>query len=168
MGCRKWGCNKWGLKGCLAALSGNRPKSAFFTPFSAFFAPFRRVRRAPGNSRKRRKKAFFLRFPQICLNPYLLNPHLRHSNSGPLFGEQFISTQSGFQMGCCQRAEMGPTVGFCVQKWVEKWVERKEKPHRKSKEIAAAKETRISKIGRKHPSRDVIFSGQKFGHKFPK
>ena len=39
LGCRKWGCNKWGLKGCLAALPGNRPKSAFFTPFSAF-SPF--------------------------------------------------------------------------------------------------------------------------------
>ena len=71
LGCRKWGCNKWGLKGCLTALPGNRPKSAFF-------ALFRRVRRAPGKSRKRRKKAFFLRYPQICLNPHLLNPHLRH------------------------------------------------------------------------------------------
>ena len=52
-----------------------------FRPFSAFFALFRSVRRAPGKSRKRRKKAFFLRYPQICLNPHLLNPHLRHSNS---------------------------------------------------------------------------------------
>ena len=34
--------------------------------------------RAFGKSRKRRKKAFFLRYPQICLNPHLLNPHLRH------------------------------------------------------------------------------------------
>ena len=50
-----------------------------FRPFSAFFALFRRVRRAPGKSRKRRKKAFFLRYPRICLNPHLLNPHLRHS-----------------------------------------------------------------------------------------
>ena len=47
-------------------------------PFPALFALFRRVRRAPGKSRKRRKKAFFLRYPQICLNPHLLNPHLRH------------------------------------------------------------------------------------------
>ena len=41
LGCRKWGCNKWGLKGCLAALPGNRPKSDFFAlflPFSPFFA----------------------------------------------------------------------------------------------------------------------------------
>ena len=86
LGCRKWGCNKWGLKGCLAALPGNRPKSAFFalflpfSPFSAFFALFRRVRRAIGKSRKRRKKAFFLRYPRISLNPHLLNPHLQHSN----------------------------------------------------------------------------------------
>ena len=36
LGCRKWGCNKWGLKGRLAALPGNRPKSAFF----ALFLPF--------------------------------------------------------------------------------------------------------------------------------
>ena len=52
-----------------------------FPPFSAFFALFRRVRRAPGKSRKRRKKAFFLRYPPICLNPHLLNPHLRHSKN---------------------------------------------------------------------------------------
>ena len=50
-------------------------------PFSAFFALFRRVRRAPGKSRKRRKKALFLRYPQICLSPHLLNPHLRHPKS---------------------------------------------------------------------------------------
>ena len=40
LGCRKWGCHKWGLKGCLAALPGNRPKSAFlalFLPFSPLF-----------------------------------------------------------------------------------------------------------------------------------
>ena len=82
---RKWGCNKWGLKGCLAALPGNRPKSPFFCPFSALF---RRVPRAPWKSRKRRKKAFFLRYPQISLNPHLLNPHLRHFNilSKTVFG----------------------------------------------------------------------------------
>ena len=51
-----------------------------FRPFSAFFGLFHRVRRAPGKSRKRRKKALFLRYPQICLSPHLLNPHLRHSN----------------------------------------------------------------------------------------
>ena len=53
-----------------------------FRPFSAFFALFRRVPRAPGKSRKQRKKAFFLRHPRISLNPHLLNPHLRHSKQG--------------------------------------------------------------------------------------
>ena len=58
-----------------------------FRPFSAFFLLFRRVRGAPGKSRKRRKRAFFLRYPQICLNPHLLNPHLRHSKSFELGGD---------------------------------------------------------------------------------
>ena len=53
-------------------------KIGLFRPFSAFFALFRRARTALGKSRKRRKKAFFLRYPRICLNPHLLNPHLRH------------------------------------------------------------------------------------------
>ena len=59
-----------------------------FRPFSAFFALFWRVQRAPGKSRKRRKKAFFLRYPQICLSPHLLNLHLRHSNLRDLKGSQ--------------------------------------------------------------------------------
>ena len=37
-------------------------------PFSGFFALFRRARRAPGKSRKREKRAFFLRFPRICFS----------------------------------------------------------------------------------------------------
>ena len=63
-----------GLKGWVASLPGNRP-------FPALFALFRVARRAVGKSRKRKKKAFFPRYPRICLNPYLLNPHLRHSHS---------------------------------------------------------------------------------------
>ena len=51
-----------------------------FRPFSALFALLRRVRRAPGKSRKLRKKAFFLRYPRISLHPHLLNPHLWHPN----------------------------------------------------------------------------------------
>ena len=35
--------------------------------------------------------------------------------SGPFFGEQFISTKSGFKIAFCQWAEMGSEVG---QKWV--------------------------------------------------
>ena len=30
LSCPKWGCDKWGFRGRLAALLGNRPKSAFF------------------------------------------------------------------------------------------------------------------------------------------
>ena len=36
-------------------------------------------REGAGEENHRRKKAFFLRYPQIFLNPRLLNPHLRHS-----------------------------------------------------------------------------------------
>ena len=45
-------------------------------PFSAFFGLFWR----PGKARKKRTKAFFLRYPRICLNlnAHLLIPHLRH------------------------------------------------------------------------------------------
>ena len=79
LGCRKWGCNKWGLKGCLAALPGNRPKSAkiaLILPFSPFSGGSQEHLENPGFLRK---KAFFLRYPRISLNPHLLNPHLRHS-----------------------------------------------------------------------------------------
>ena len=34
-----------------------------------------------GNPENRGKRPFFLRYPQFCLNPRLLNPHLRHSRS---------------------------------------------------------------------------------------
>ena len=76
--CRKWGCNKWGLKGCLAALPGNRPKSAFF-----------------------------LRFPWICLNPHLLNPHLRHSNLRLLW---FFGGFGASKRPATSQAEMPPSV----------------------------------------------------------
>ena len=72
------GVTNGGLRGVwppFPEIGRNRP----FSAFSCLFSFFRRVRRAPGKSRKRRKKAFFLRYPQICLNPHLLNPHLRHS-----------------------------------------------------------------------------------------
>ena len=73
------GCRKWVLK-VSALLSWKSAETGFFCTFSAFFGFFRRARTAPGNSRKRRKKAFFLRLPPIRLSPHLLNPHLRHSN----------------------------------------------------------------------------------------
>ena len=88
-----------------------------FRPFFAFFALFRRARRAPGKSRKRRKKAFFLRCPQICLNPHLLNPHLLghtpstagtfqkkfRKNSGKTpetLSERFLEFPSRVRLGC--------------------------------------------------------------------
>ena len=73
------GVTNGGLRGVwppFLEIGRNRP----FSPFFCFFALFRRVRRAIGKSRKRRKKAFSLRYPRISLNPHLLNPHLRHSN----------------------------------------------------------------------------------------
>ena len=69
-----------GVQGVSGLPSWKSAEIGLFRPFSAFLALFRRARRAPGKSRKRRKKAFFLRYPRICLNPHLLNPHLRHSN----------------------------------------------------------------------------------------
>ena len=81
-------------------------------PFSAFFALFRRVQRAPGKSRKRRKKAFFLRYPQICLNPHLLNPHLlnphlRHTSNVKelLKCPSMCLFQSGSWLEDCLRVE---------------------------------------------------------------
>ena len=78
LGCRKWGCNKWGLKGCLAALPGNRPKSAkiaLLLPLSPFSGG---CQEHLGNPENGGKRLFFLRYPRISLNPHLLNPHLRH------------------------------------------------------------------------------------------
>ena len=75
LGCRKWGCNKWGLRGCLAALPGNRPILPFL-PFSPFSGG---CEEHLGNPENRRKRPFSSD-SQVCLNPHLLNPHLRHSN----------------------------------------------------------------------------------------
>ena len=108
LGCRKWVCKKWGLKGCLAALPGNRPKSAFL-PFFCLFAFFRRAQTAPGKSRKRRKKAFFFRYPLTCLNPHLLNPHLRHSKHSSTFWiSRFFYSVSVDGQGFCNSREPLP------------------------------------------------------------
>ena len=56
-----------------------------------------------------RKKAFFLRYPQIRLNPHLLNPHLRHSKQCSIalscLGNRAISALSFlsffFGIPCC-------------------------------------------------------------------
>ena len=65
LGCRKWGCNKWGLKGCLAALPGNRPKSAkiaLFLPFSSFSRGCEGHLGNPENGGKRPFSSDILRF----------------------------------------------------------------------------------------------------------
>ena len=41
-------------------------------------------------------------------------PLFGYAGSGPFFGEQLISTESGFTMGFCQWAEMGANLGFGV------------------------------------------------------
>ena len=75
LGCRKWRCNKWGFKGCLSALpSWKSAEIDLFRPFSAFFCPFRRVRRAPGKSRKRRKRGLFPQISSDLLKPPSLKP----------------------------------------------------------------------------------------------
>ena len=66
LGCRKWECNKWGFKGCLAALPGNRPKSAFFALFLPFLPVFGGPEQhlgIPENGGKRPISSDFLRFP---------------------------------------------------------------------------------------------------------
>ena len=67
-----------------SSLPGNRPESAFFALFLPF-SLFQSARTAPGKRRKRKKKAFCLRYPLICFKPpHLFNPHLRHSKFGQL------------------------------------------------------------------------------------
>ena len=64
--CRKRGCNKWGLKGCLAALPGNRPKSAFFAlflPFLPFCGGCEEHLGNPENGGKRPFSSAILGFP---------------------------------------------------------------------------------------------------------
>ena len=74
------GVTNEGLRGVwppFLEIGQNQPFPSFF----CLFRPFQRAQRAPGKSRKLRKKAFFLRYPKICLNPHLLNPHLWHPKS---------------------------------------------------------------------------------------
>ena len=68
------GVTNGGLRGVwppFLKIGRNRP----FSPFFCLFRPFPEGAKSTwGKSRKRRKKAFLLRYPQICLNPHLLNP----------------------------------------------------------------------------------------------
>ena len=84
-GCRKWGCNKGGgLKRCLAALRGKRPKSALFTlclPFSPFSGrPEQHLenQRTQGKGRFKWISSSFLGPPSLIR---LLNPCQQHSKT---------------------------------------------------------------------------------------
>ena len=67
------GCNKWGLKGRLADLPGDRPKSAFFALFLPF-SPFSGgCEEHLGNLQKTEEKG---RFPQIS-SDFLKLPSLK-------------------------------------------------------------------------------------------
>ena len=70
LGCRKWGCKKWGLKGCLAALPGRKSAEiGLFRPFFCLLRPFPEGAEGTWEMQKKRKKAFFLRYPWIWLSP---------------------------------------------------------------------------------------------------
>ena len=73
LGCRKWGCNKWGLKGCLAALPGNRPKSAFFALF-CLFRPFPEGAKSTWEIQKTEEKGLFPQISSDLLKPLSLKP----------------------------------------------------------------------------------------------
>ena len=83
------GCHLWGFpppsffptpygvlcKGVPGRPSRKSPKSAFFALF-CLFALFPEGVKSTWEIQKTEEKGLF---PQICLNPHLLNPHLRHS-----------------------------------------------------------------------------------------
>ena len=72
--CRKWGWNKWGFRGCLAALPGNRLKSAFFALFLPF-SPFSgRPEEHLENPQKTEEKGLFPQFSLDLLKPPSLKP----------------------------------------------------------------------------------------------
>ena len=73
LGCRKWGCNKWGFKGCLAALPGNQPKSAFFALFLPF-SPFLEGPNSTWEIQKTEEKGLFPQISSDLLKPPSLKP----------------------------------------------------------------------------------------------
>ena len=85
MGCRKWGCNKWGLKGCLAALPRNRPKSAFF-PLFLPFSPFSEGAKSTWEIQKKEEKGLFPQISSDLLKPPSLKP--------PFAALQFLSERN--------------------------------------------------------------------------
>ena len=71
------GVTNGGLRGVwppFLEIGRNRPKSPFFCRFRPFPEGAKSTWEIQGYLRK---KAFFLRYPWISLNPHLLNPHLR-------------------------------------------------------------------------------------------
>ena len=72
--CRKWGCNKWGFKGCLAALPGNRPKSAFFALFLPFSPFFPEGAKSTWEIQKTEEKGLFPQISSDFLKPPSLKP----------------------------------------------------------------------------------------------
>ena len=73
LGCRKWGCNKWGLKGCLAGLPGNRPKSAKIALF-LLFRPFPESAKSTWEIQKTEEKGLFPQISSDFLKPPSLKP----------------------------------------------------------------------------------------------
>ena len=93
MGCRKWGCNKWGFKGCLAALPGNRPKSALFLPFSPFS---RGPEEHLENPRISEEKGLLPQISSDFLKPPSLKPPFAALQVTPLGRLFFFETFWGF------------------------------------------------------------------------
>ena len=107
------GCNKWGLKGCLAALPGNQPKSTFFArflPFSPFSGGCEEHLGNPENGEKGL-------FPQIASDlrkpPSLNPPHLQHSNPSK-------ASLVGGEEDEAQMKASWPTLTFCTVPYREK------------------------------------------------
>ena len=88
-----------GFKGRLAALPGNRPKSAFFALFLPFspvfclFARFQRARTAPGKIQKTEEKGLFPQISSDFLKPPSLKP--------PFVAPKKMGSGNTQTKGCC-------------------------------------------------------------------
>ena len=74
------GVTNGGLRGVwppVLEIGRNRP----FVPFFCLFRPFPEGPNSTWKIQKTEEKGLFLKYPRICLNPHLLNPHLRHPKS---------------------------------------------------------------------------------------
>ena len=100
---------RWGLKGCLASLPRYLPFPNF-SPFGCLFDLVHWPRAAPGKSRKRKRKAFFLRYLRVCLPP---SPKLLQVNSFPEFMWWSFARISGFGYYLCNSVSANlPYPGF--------------------------------------------------------